>query len=79
MKAKLKQLVHAANRKTTAAIVAVSAFAATNAHAGVVADAIKAETTGLKEDLIAVGGVVVGLVVIRVIFGAGLRLFNRAG
>lgn len=79
MKSKIKQLAAIANRKTTAALIAASAFAATNANAGPLAEAFSNQVTDVKTDLYTVGGVVVGLVVVRVIFGAGIRLFNRAG
>lgn len=75
----IKQLAAFANRKLTAAAVFVSTLIASNAFAGPIAEAVKSETGEAKADLYSTGGVVVGLVIVGVIFGAGLRLLKKAG
>ena len=64
--------------KATAMAVTTSAFIATNASAGAVADAVTAATTDFKADLAAVGGIAVGIGLIGIAFIAGIRLIKRA-
>lgn len=78
MKSKIKQLAAIVNRKTTAALVAVSAFAATNAYAGPLADAVKQETTDFKTDLYAVGGIAISLALVGVGVALVIRMMRRA-
>lgn len=63
------------------ALMATAAAATAPAFAGKVADAITSNTTvsGATEDLFTVGGVVIGIVVVGVIFGAGIKLFRKGG
>ena len=65
--------------KATALAVMASAFIATNASAGAVADAVTAATGDFKADLASVGGIAVGLGLIGIAFIAGIRLIKRAG
>lgn len=64
--------------KATALAVMASAFIATNASAGAVADAVTTATTDFKADLAAVGGIAVAIGLIGVGFIAGIRLIKRA-
>lgn len=64
--------------KATALAVMASAFIATNASAGAVADAVTAATADFKTDMASVGGIAVGLGLIGIAFIAGIRLIKRA-
>ena len=64
--------------KLAALAVMSSAFIATNASAGAVADAVTTATTDFKADLAAVGGIAVAIGLIGVGFIAGIRLIKRA-
>ena len=64
--------------KATALAVMASAFIATIASAGAVADAVTAATGDFKADLASVGGIAVGLGLIGIAFIAGIRLIKRA-
>ena len=75
---KLKKLGSALNQKATAAVVATSAFVATNSYAGAMADAVKTETSDVKTDLYAVGALVIGFAVVGVVVGITIRLLKRA-
>ena len=75
---KLKKLGSALNQKATAAVVATSAFIATNSIAGPMAEAVKAETGDVKTDLYAVGALVIGFAVVGVVVGITIRLMKRA-
>lgn len=75
---KLKKLGSALNQKATAAVVATSAFIATNSFAGAMADAVKTETADVKTDLYAVGALVIGFAVVGVVVGITIRLLKRA-
>lgn len=75
---KLKKLGSALNQKATAAVVATSAFIATNSYAGAMADAVKTETADVKTDLYSVGAQVIGFAVVGVIVGITIRLLKRA-
>lgn len=69
------------NIKQKLALLAVTAGTASAASAGKVAEAITSNegVTGATADLYTIGGVVVGIVVVGVVFRAGLKLFSKAG
>lgn len=73
----LKKLGTALNQKATAAVVATTAFIATNSYAGAMADAVKAETGDVKTDLYAVGGIVIGFVVVGAVVGMTISMLKR--
>lgn len=77
MNAKIKNACRFVKTKATNAAIVATAFVATNAIAGPMADAVKAEVTDVKTDLYAVGGIVIGLSVIGVIVGMTIHMFNR--
>ncbi len=74
----LKKLGVALNQKATAAVVATTAFIATNSFAGPMADAVKTETADVKTDLYAVGAIVIGFAIVSVVVGMTIRLMKRA-
>ncbi len=74
----LKKLGAALNQKATAAVVATTAFIATNSYAGAMADVVKSETGDVKTDLYAVGGQVIGFVIVGVVIGMTARLLKKA-
>ena len=54
---------------------------AATASAGKIAEAVtgnQAVSDGVS-DLYVIGGVVVGFIVVRVVFGAGMKLFSKGG
>lgn len=69
------------NIKQKLALLAATAGTTSAAFAGKVAEAITGNetVTGASADLYAVGGVVVGIVVVGVVFGAAIRLFRKGG
>ena len=69
------------NIKQKLALSAVTVGTTSAAFAGKVAEAITSNegVTGATADLYTIGGVVVGIVVVGVVFRAGLKLFNKAG
>lgn len=73
----LKKLGAALNQKATAAVVATTAFIATNSYAGAMADAVKAETGDVKTDLYAVGAIVIGFVVVGAVVGMTIGMLKR--
>lgn len=74
----LKKIGASVNQKATAAVVATTAFIATNSYAGAMADAVKSETGDVKTDLYAVGALVIGFAVVGVVVGITIRLLKRA-
>lgn len=73
----LKKLGAVLNQKATAAVVATTAFIATNSYAGAMADAVKAETGDVKTDLYSVGGIVIGFVVVGAVVGMTIGMLRR--
>ena len=73
----LKKLGTALNQKATAAVVATTAFIATNSYAGAMADAVKTETGDVKTDLYAVGAIVIGFVVVGTVVGMTIGMLRR--
>ena len=73
----LKKLGTALNQKATAAVVATTAFIATNSYAGAMADAVKTETADVKTDLYAVGAIVIGFVVVGAVVGMTIGMLKR--
>ncbi len=73
----LKKLGTALNQKATAAVVATTAFIATNSYAGALADAVKSETGDVKTDLYAVGAIVIGFVVVGTVVGMTIGMLRR--
>lgn len=67
--------------KQKLALLAATAGTTSAAFAGKVAEAITGNeaVTGASADLYTIGGVVVGIVVVGVVFRAGLKLFSKAG
>lgn len=67
--------------KQKLALVATTATVAATAAAGKLADAVTGNqaVTDATADLYTVGGVVIGLVVVGVVFGAGIKLFRKGG
>lgn len=65
------------NQKTTALVVSASAFVATNAYAGALADTVKTETADFKADLYAVGGIAIGLAMVGVGVGMVISMMRR--
>lgn len=74
---KLKKVGSALNQKTTALAVSASAFVATNAYAGPLAEAVKTETADFKTDLYAVGGIAIGLAMVGVGVGMVIGMMRR--
>ncbi len=73
----LKKLGAVLNQKATAAVVATTAFIATNSYAGAMSDAVRAETADVKTDLYAVGGIVIGFVVVGAVVGMTISMLKR--
>lgn len=63
------------------ALLATSVAVAAPAFAGKVADAVtnNEAVSGASADLYTIGGAVVGIVVVGVVFGAGIKLFRKGG
>ena len=69
------------NWKQKLAFAATTAMLAATASAGKIAEAVtgnQAVSDGVS-DLYVIGGVVVGFIVVRVVFGAGMKLFSKGG
>ena len=66
----LKKIGASVNQKATAAVVATTAFIATNSYAGAMADAV-------KTDLYAVGAIVIGFVVVGTVVGMTIGMLRR--
>ena len=73
----LKKIGASVNQKATAAVVATTAFIATNSYAGATADAVKTETADVKTDLYAVGAIVIGFVVVGTVVGMTIGMLRR--
>lgn len=69
------------NIKQKLALLAATAGTTSAAFAGKMAEAVTGNeaVTGATADLYTIGGVVVGIVVVGVVFGAGIRLFRKGG
>lgn len=63
------------------ALLATSVAVAAPAFAGKVAEAVTSNeaVSGASADLYTIGGAVVGIVVVGVVFGAGIKLFRKGG
>ena len=73
----LKKIGASVNQKATAAVVATTAFIATNSYAGAMADAVKTETADVKTDLYAVGAIVIGFAVVGTVVGMTIGMLRR--
>ena len=69
------------NTSQKLALLATSVAVAAPAFAGKVAEAVTGNeaVSGASADLYTIGGVVVGIVVVGVVFGAGIKLFRKGG